>query len=130
MALSFAVVPANASLDLKALARLTGDRKVDTVALKEVTPLTGYVRGGVTALGAEERLSGVCRRDRRALRGHLGLRWRSRDTDCPRSSRLPSCRRRRRSALSRRDTARRGDTSRLNGGDGLCNTPRKVATPP
>ena len=50
----FAVVPANASLDLKALARLTGDRKIDTVPLKEVTPLTGYVRGGVTALGAKK----------------------------------------------------------------------------
>lgn len=50
----FAVVPANASLNLKALARLTGDRKVDTVPLKEVTPLTGYVRGGVTALGAKK----------------------------------------------------------------------------
>ena len=50
----FAVVPANASLDLKALAKLSGDRKVDTVPLKEVTPLTGYVRGGVTALGAKK----------------------------------------------------------------------------
>ena len=50
----FAVVPANASLDLKALARLSGDRKVDTVPLKEVTPLTGYVRGGVTAIGSKK----------------------------------------------------------------------------
>jgi Cys-tRNA(Pro)/Cys-tRNA(Cys) deacylase len=50
----FAVVPASASLDLKALARLSGDRKVDTVPLKEVQPLTGYVRGGVTALGAKK----------------------------------------------------------------------------
>jgi Cys-tRNA(Pro)/Cys-tRNA(Cys) deacylase len=50
----FAVVPASASLDLKALARLSGDRKVDTVPLKEVEPLTGYVRGGVTALGARK----------------------------------------------------------------------------
>ena len=49
----FAVVPADASLDLKALARLSGDRKVDTVPLREVTPLTGYVRG-VTALGAKK----------------------------------------------------------------------------
>ncbi|MGK4003984.1 Cys-tRNA(Pro) deacylase [Sorangium sp. So ce1036] len=48
-----AVVPGNAQLDLKAMARLTGDRKVDTVPLKEVQPLTGYVRGGVTALGAK-----------------------------------------------------------------------------
>jgi len=50
----FAVVPGNASLDLKALALLTGDRKVETVALKEVQPLTGYVRGGVTALAAKK----------------------------------------------------------------------------
>jgi Cys-tRNA(Pro)/Cys-tRNA(Cys) deacylase len=50
----FAVVPGNAQLDLKALAKLTGDRKVDTVPLKEVQPLTGYVRGGVTALGAKK----------------------------------------------------------------------------
>ncbi|XXU42105.1 Cys-tRNA(Pro) deacylase [Sorangium sp. So ce1014] len=49
-----AVVPGNAQLDLKAMARLTGDRKVDTVPLKEVQPLTGYVRGGVTALGAKK----------------------------------------------------------------------------
>jgi Cys-tRNA(Pro)/Cys-tRNA(Cys) deacylase len=50
----FAVVPANAQLDLKALAKLAGDRKTDTVPLKEVQPLTGYVRGGVTALGAKK----------------------------------------------------------------------------
>jgi Cys-tRNA(Pro)/Cys-tRNA(Cys) deacylase len=50
----FAVVSANATLDLKALGRLSGDRKVDTVPLKEVQPLTGYVRGGVTALGAKK----------------------------------------------------------------------------
>lgn len=49
----FAVVPGDAQLDLKALARLTGDRKIETVALKEVQPLTGYIRGGVTALGAK-----------------------------------------------------------------------------
>lgn len=50
----FAVVPGDAELDLKALARATGDRKTDTVPLKEVTPLTGYVRGGVTALAARK----------------------------------------------------------------------------
>jgi Cys-tRNA(Pro)/Cys-tRNA(Cys) deacylase len=49
-----AVVPGDASLDLKALAKLSGDRKCDTVALKEVQPLTGYVRGGVTALAGKK----------------------------------------------------------------------------
>jgi Cys-tRNA(Pro)/Cys-tRNA(Cys) deacylase len=50
----FAVVPGDEALDLKALAKLSGDRKCDTVALKEVQPLTGYVRGGVTALAAKK----------------------------------------------------------------------------
>jgi len=42
-----AVLPGSATLDLKALAKLSGNRSVDTVALKEVQPLTGYIRGGV-----------------------------------------------------------------------------------
>jgi Cys-tRNA(Pro)/Cys-tRNA(Cys) deacylase len=50
----FAVIPGDHELDLKALARLTGDRKIETVPLREVQPLTGYVRGGVTALGARK----------------------------------------------------------------------------
>lgn len=49
-----AVIPGPLELDLKALARATGDRKVDLVPLKEVQPLTGYVRGGVTALGCKK----------------------------------------------------------------------------
>lgn len=48
-----AIVPGNAKLDLKGLARASGDRKVETVPLKEVQPLTGYLRGGVTALACK-----------------------------------------------------------------------------
>jgi Cys-tRNA(Pro)/Cys-tRNA(Cys) deacylase len=36
-----AVVPGNCELELKALAKATGDKKLDTVPLKEVEPLTG-----------------------------------------------------------------------------------------
>jgi len=49
-----AVVPGDAELDLKALARLSGDRRVEVVPLREVQPLTGYVRGGVTALACKK----------------------------------------------------------------------------
>jgi Cys-tRNA(Pro)/Cys-tRNA(Cys) deacylase len=49
-----AVVPGNAELDLKALARLTGDRRMELAPLKEVQPLTGYIRGGVTALASKK----------------------------------------------------------------------------
>jgi Cys-tRNA(Pro)/Cys-tRNA(Cys) deacylase len=49
-----AVIAGSAQLDLKALAKLSGNRSVETVALKEVQPLTGYIRGGVTALAAKK----------------------------------------------------------------------------
>ncbi len=50
----FAVVAGDCELDLKVLARSAADRKCQMVSLKEVQPLTGYVRGGVTVLGAKK----------------------------------------------------------------------------
>jgi Cys-tRNA(Pro)/Cys-tRNA(Cys) deacylase len=50
----FAVIPGNSELDLKALAALSDNRKLELVPLKEVQPLTGYIRGGVTVLGAKK----------------------------------------------------------------------------
>jgi Cys-tRNA(Pro)/Cys-tRNA(Cys) deacylase len=52
--LCFAVVPANTELDLKALAVATRDRKMELVPVKELLGLTGYIRGGVTVLGAKK----------------------------------------------------------------------------
>lgn len=49
-----AVVPGDSQLDLKALASQSGDKKCDVVQLKEVQPLTGYIRGGVTALACKK----------------------------------------------------------------------------
>ena len=50
----FAVVPGNAELDFKKLARAAGARKAEMVSLKDVEPLTGYIRGGVTVFGAKK----------------------------------------------------------------------------
>lgn len=52
--LCMAVIAANAEVDFKALADATGDRKIHMVPLKEVQPLTGYIRGGVTALACKK----------------------------------------------------------------------------
>jgi Cys-tRNA(Pro)/Cys-tRNA(Cys) deacylase len=49
-----AVVPAGTELDFKALARCTGDRKIEMVPLKDVQAVTGYIRGGVTALACKK----------------------------------------------------------------------------
>lgn len=50
----FAVIPGDAELDFKKLARAAGLRKAEMVALKDVQPLTGYIRGGVTVFGAKK----------------------------------------------------------------------------
>jgi Cys-tRNA(Pro)/Cys-tRNA(Cys) deacylase len=49
-----ASIPANAELDLKALAAASGNKKVELVAVKEVLPLTGYIRGGVSPVGTRK----------------------------------------------------------------------------
>lgn len=50
----FAIVPGDAELDFKKLARAAGVRKAEMVSLKDVQPLTGYIRGGVTVFGAKK----------------------------------------------------------------------------
>ena len=48
-----AVIPGDQELDLKALAEAAGERKIQLVPVKELQSLTGYIRGGVTALAAK-----------------------------------------------------------------------------
>jgi Cys-tRNA(Pro)/Cys-tRNA(Cys) deacylase len=50
----FAVIAGDAELDFKKLARVAGVRSTEMAPLKDVQPLTGYVRGGVTVLGAKK----------------------------------------------------------------------------
>lgn len=50
----FAVVPGDQELDLKKMATAAGVKKVELASLKQVEPLTGYVRGGVTVLAARK----------------------------------------------------------------------------
>jgi len=49
-----ACIPANAELDLKALAGASGNKRVELAAVKEVLGLTGYIRGGVSPLGTKK----------------------------------------------------------------------------
>jgi Cys-tRNA(Pro)/Cys-tRNA(Cys) deacylase len=50
----FGVVAGDAELDLKKLAAAADEKKIELASLKEVEPLTGYIRGGVTVLGARK----------------------------------------------------------------------------
>ena len=51
---AFAVIPGNAELDFKKLAHTAGMRRAEMAPLKDVQPLTGYIRGGVTIFGAKK----------------------------------------------------------------------------
>ncbi len=62
------VVPGDAEVDLKKAARVSGNKKVDLVPMKELLPLTGYVRGGCSPIGMKKRYptyidSGVMERE-------------------------------------------------------------------
>jgi Cys-tRNA(Pro)/Cys-tRNA(Cys) deacylase len=46
----FALIPARSSLDLRELARASGNKRIELAPLREVQALTGYLRGAVTAL--------------------------------------------------------------------------------
>jgi Cys-tRNA(Pro)/Cys-tRNA(Cys) deacylase len=50
----FAVIPGDAELDFKKLAAAAGARKAEMISLKDIQPLTGYIRGGVTVFGAKK----------------------------------------------------------------------------
>ena len=49
-----AVIPGDTELDLKALAAVSGDHKIHLVPVKELQKITGYIRGGVTTIGAKK----------------------------------------------------------------------------
>jgi Cys-tRNA(Pro)/Cys-tRNA(Cys) deacylase len=50
-----ALVAADQELDLKKIAAASGNKKIDLVAVKELPALTGYIRGGVSPLGAKKK---------------------------------------------------------------------------
>ncbi len=49
-----AVIPGAEELDMKAIANISGNKRVEMVHLKEVFDLTGYIRGGCSPLGAKK----------------------------------------------------------------------------
>lgn len=50
------VVPGNAEVDLKKAARVAGAKKADLIPMKELLPLTGYIRGGCSPVGMKKPL--------------------------------------------------------------------------
>ena len=49
------VVPGNGEVDLKALAKASGNKKVEMIAMKDLLSVTGYIRGGCSPIGMKKR---------------------------------------------------------------------------
>ena len=49
------VVPGNAEVDLKALAKVSGNKKVEMIPMKDLLGVTGYIRGGCSPIGMKKR---------------------------------------------------------------------------
>lgn len=49
------VVPGNAEVDLKALAKASGNKKVEMIPMKDLLAVTGYIRGGCSPVGMKKR---------------------------------------------------------------------------
>jgi len=48
------VVPGNCEVDLKKAAKVSGNKKVDLIPMKELLPTTGYIRGGCSPVGMKK----------------------------------------------------------------------------
>ncbi len=49
------VIPGNGEVDLKALAKVSGNKKVEMIPMKDLLSVTGYIRGGCSPVGMKKR---------------------------------------------------------------------------
>ena len=61
------VIPIEAEIDFKKAARAVGEKSLEMLHLKELTALTGYVRGGCTSIGMKKKFKTVIQRDAKEL---------------------------------------------------------------
>ena len=57
------VVPGNLEIDLKKAAKVSGNKKVEMIHMKELLPLTGYIRGGCSPIGMKKPLPTYMQQD-------------------------------------------------------------------
>ena len=50
-----AVIPGNGEVDLKSLAKASGNKKVEMIPMKDLLSITGYIRGGCSPVGMKKR---------------------------------------------------------------------------
>ena len=75
------VIPIAAELDLKKAAKSVGEKSVEMLHVKDITAVTGYVRGGCTAIGNEKTIPDSDRFQCTASGIHLCKRWKNWNAD-------------------------------------------------
>ena len=48
------IIPGNKEVDLKSAAKISGNKKTELIAMKELLPTTGYIRGGCSPIGMKK----------------------------------------------------------------------------
>lgn len=73
------VIPIEAEIDFKKAAKAVGEKSLEMLHLKELTALTGYVRGGCTSIGMKKKFPTIIQKDAEELEqiivsgGRIGL---------------------------------------------------------
>lgn len=86
------VIPIEAEIDFKKAARVVGEKSLEMLPLKELTKVTGYVRGGCTAVGMKKQFPTVIQEEAEALSqmyvsgGKLGMQIKLRPEDLLKAS--------------------------------------------
>ena len=61
------VIPIEAEIDFKKAAKAVGEKSLEMLHLKNLTKVTGYVRGGCTAIGMKKQFPTVIQKDAEEL---------------------------------------------------------------
>lgn len=86
------VIPIEAELDLKKAARAVGEKSVEMLPVKEITKVTGYVRGGCTAIGMKKNFPTILDESAKAFEqiyvsgGKIGMQLRLKPEDLKRAA--------------------------------------------
>ena len=86
------VIPIEAEIDFKKAAKVVGEKSLEMLPLKDLTKVTGYVRGGCTAVGMKKQFPTVIQKDAEALEymhvsaGKLGMQLKLTPTDLQKAS--------------------------------------------
>lgn len=86
------VIPIEAEIDFKKAAKVVGEKSLEMLPLKDLTKVTGYVRGGCTAVGMKKQFPTVIQKDAEVLEymhvsaGKLGMQLKLTPSDLQKAS--------------------------------------------